>query len=461
MKDASSHLDHGKYVYKLRNESIESIDVDSTSSARIYHDQVCPEVHSIQVTLDSNGLPYAGDATLKMDGIPLKKLTGQAQGTTVLNFTGVDLCKDSSGSSLSTGEQDTLRTASRFHRLSVEFDLDPSIYTDSNFQKAETPFRFVVVEDDTEVDPESAPGTLDDNDYYLIASFDFDNGQDGWTARSFVSSTTTPAPSPGYISFTNGEIVFTGDGSDGNFNNPPTVGTESPCDCCPNLECYNGGANCSSDSPYYDNHACELSNDSDPVSDAHASEWEGGEMWRAIDTSGYKNLILLYTIKEVSGLHDKPHGPCRSCKRKAIGTGRSRGVLPYTNCEEFRENLPNSPVPLGNCVDHGHTEEMFSVLFTPNISSAPPYTGSPLIPNTDNIAKWEYADILTHKYLKGVGTEGDLRVLEFSMHDETDNLGQDEFGLWFRAQLNSDEPGEADKIVIDDIMLLGQKVSSP
>ena len=45
------------------------------------------------------------------------------------------------------------------------------------------------------------------------------------------------------------------------------------------------------------------------------------------------------------------------------------------------------------------------------------------------------------------------------MHDETDNLGQDEFGLWFRAQLNSDEPGEADKIVIDDIMLLGQKVN--
>lgn len=276
---------------------------------------------------------------------------------------------------------------------------------------------------------------------------------EGWTTRSFVSADTQPSATD-YINLVNGEIVFTGEDGDGDFTNPPTVGSQSPCECCPNLACYPGSATveCADDSPYYENHACELTNESTATTDAHASVWEGGEMWKSFNTSGYKNLVVIYTIKEVSGLHDKPHGPCRSCGRRQFGEGRSAGVLPYTNCT----NLVNRD----NCVDHGHTEEMLSVLFTAKMNTSEPYVASGFVSDaTSPLGNWEYADILTHKFLKGIGTEGDLRVLEFSMHDETDNLPDGQFGLWFRAQLNSDESGEADKIVIDDILLLGQEAN--
>ncbi|MCA9427224.1 MAG: hypothetical protein KC994_19245 [Candidatus Omnitrophica bacterium] len=57
-------------------------------------------------------------------------------------------------------------------------------------------------------------------------------------------------------------------------------------------------------------------------------------------------------------------------------------------------------------------------------------------------------------------------MVEFSIQDQTVDLdsgtgSEGDFGLWFRVQLNSDESGEEDTVIIDNIMLLGQKGDSP
>jgi len=83
-------------------------------------------------------------------------------------------------------------------------------------------------------------------------------------------------------------------------------------------------------------------------------------MYIGIETTGYKNLLLMYDIK-TSGLHEYPHGSCDGCSSDDNTQTRPdsrEATLPYHRCEA------PAPDALTDCVDYNLTEEMFSILYT-------------------------------------------------------------------------------------------------
>ncbi|MCA9442000.1 MAG: hypothetical protein KC964_14430, partial [Candidatus Omnitrophica bacterium] len=125
---------------------ITSVTIDSATRPRLYNDGSCTATHTIEVTLDPAGIPAAGTVVLKIDGIAVAQKTGNATGDSEFTFVSVDICTDPSGSDILAGQKETLHTPSRFHRLTLEFDLNPAIYKDKDFDTAETPHKFIIIE---------------------------------------------------------------------------------------------------------------------------------------------------------------------------------------------------------------------------------------------------------------------------------------------------------------------------
>jgi hypothetical protein len=169
------------------------------------------------------------------------------------------------------------------------------------------------------------------------------------------------------------------------------------------------------------------------------TEWEGGEIWLNVPSTGYKDVILEYTVK-TSGLSDTPQGMCLDCRLYDDSSGANyTGVVNYF-CQTLH---PSDPLQNIDCADFGLLEEALSVLWTGTYA---PTAQSP----TQQPENWTPIEVLTRKMLKEMEVGYVTRRLDFSMYDFTDDA--DNFGVWFRAQLNS----SSDRIYIDNIRLIGR-----
>ncbi|NUN97551.1 MAG: hypothetical protein HUU16_15415 [Candidatus Omnitrophica bacterium] len=213
------------------------------------------------------------------------------------------------------------------------------------------------------------------------------------------------------------------------------------------------------DSCVHDNHECN------PLCDPYS--FEGGEIWRGIDTDGYRNLVVEIDLS-VSGLSAVPHGrrpPAMGYTlRGNLGTGtigpkdtRQVGYLPWSNCTDIFD--------VEQCVDCWLIEELISVYYTTEYES--PYNGhnpvfddggDPLGPGGLNL--WKVARAIPRSVLiddtYGYESERTL-TLDFQMQDDTDwrndgDVSQDpDFGLWIRCLLDSD----TDEVWISRITVKG------
>ncbi|MCG3198921.1 MAG: hypothetical protein GHCLOJNM_03428 [bacterium] len=200
------------------------------------------------------------------------------------------------------------------------------------------------------------------------------------------------------------------------------------------------------DTCVHDNHECN------PFCDIH--NFEGGELWRKIDTTGFKNVVVEFDLK-AEGLSEIPHGyrPRGSTWGYEIRDPEYRqdyvSYLPWSNCQNVLTGFQS-------CVDCWLIEELVAVFFTtdygqelydgrqPRFSS-----GNPL--QADGIDRCKVAKIIPRSVLQSQGYDLGRRVrLDFSMQDDTDDNSS--FGIWIRAQVDSD----TDVITIDNLTVKGQ-----
>jgi len=202
--------------------------------------------------------------------------------------------------------------------------------------------------------------------------------------------------------------------------------------------------------------------------------WEGGEMWKKIPTTGYKNIIVEFDM-EVDLNGDLPHSVKLKGEQYKSITDTTGGGLgaefaphgndlyrPYSLCKgvDWDEHT--------HCPDARMIEEMLLVMYTieysePYKDDIDPLAGKvhkdPIFDDDQSgdpkgISKWRVAKVITREILReDYQDKGWITVrLDFSPYEIVDGI--DGFGIWFRCQL--DDPN--DKIRIDNIKVFGQTI---
>lgn len=195
------------------------------------------------------------------------------------------------------------------------------------------------------------------------------------------------------------------------------------------------------DSCVHDNHECN------PFCDIH--NFEGGEMWKRIDTRGYRNVILEFELF-AEGLSAIPHGrrlPGSEYKPELEGNRH----LPYLVCKDA------DPEKLNACIDCFMMEQLFEVWYTTDFdmpydqSLFPAFETANGSPN-GGILRWKLAKAVPRSVLRAKYGSWQKVTLDFFAQDATDD--NPNFGIWFRCLLDSGD----NKVYIRNVVMKGQSV---
>ncbi|MCG3198919.1 MAG: hypothetical protein GHCLOJNM_03426 [bacterium] len=376
------------------------------------------------------------------------------------------------------GDKATLASESRYHRLSVLYEegkLGEQFSGLGQSGLVESAYVFIPILVGT--DDAQTPDVNEADDYTLIESWDFSSDPFSgspapWKRFSFKSVDVTNDPG-NLITHSSGKVVITGTGA---------VGACSYVKCCANDACCDNvasdqipcnptptplPANDASTTPtpvppdpdtcVHDNHECN------PFCDIH--NFEGGELWRKIDTGNYKNLVVEFDLEADLGGSEphgyRPQGVDYKAGRESLAGYKAASYLPWGNCQNL--------IDAKSCVDCWLIEELVAVFFTDNYHNetdfglykadrTPRFDDG--LGHSDGIDRWRVAKVIPRSVLKSQGYAWGQRVrLDFSMQDDTDIQKEGDppetpkyFGIWIRAQLDSSE----DTITIDNMTVKGQ-----